>query len=123
MAYLLGVALLYGTFGALDIDTLGQRVAPGWPASGALALVTAALMLKTALFPLHFWLPRAHASADTPASAILSALVAKASFYIAVRLWADVFGTSPAPRGAGSSACSARPPSSGAASRPRGRPS
>jgi multicomponent Na+:H+ antiporter subunit D len=97
MAYLVGVALLYGTFGALDIDTLGQRVAPGWPASGALALVTAALMLKGALFPLHFWLPRAHANADTPVSAILSALVAKASFYIAIRLWADVFGDVPAP--------------------------
>jgi multicomponent Na+:H+ antiporter subunit D len=91
MAYLLGVTLLYGAFGALDIETLGQRVVPGWPASGALALITAALLVKTALFPLHFWLPRAHASALTPASAILSALVVKASFYIAVRLWNTIF--------------------------------
>jgi multicomponent Na+:H+ antiporter subunit D len=91
MAYLLGVALLYGGFGALDIETLGQRVVPGWTASGALALITAALLLKTALFPLHFWLPRAHASAVTPASAILSALVVKASFYITVRLWNSLF--------------------------------
>jgi multicomponent Na+:H+ antiporter subunit D len=91
MAYLLGVALMYGAFGALDIETLRGRVTPGWPAGGALALITAALMVKSALFPMHFWLPRAHASAVIPASAILSALVAKAAFYIAARLWTSAF--------------------------------
>jgi multicomponent Na+:H+ antiporter subunit D len=91
MAYLLGVAVLYGAFGSLDIRTLATQVTPGAPATAALALITAALLLKTAVFPLHFWLPRAHASAITPASAILSALVIKASFYIALRLWGTVF--------------------------------
>ena len=50
------------------------------------------LVLKTALFPLHFWLPPAHASAPAPVSALLSALVVKASFYLLLRLWLDVFG-------------------------------
>jgi multicomponent Na+:H+ antiporter subunit D len=93
LAYLFGVGILYGEFGALDIATLQGRVEPGWAASAALALMTGGLLMKTALVPLHFWLPRAHASAVTPASAILSALVIKASFYIALRLWGDVFGT------------------------------
>jgi multicomponent Na+:H+ antiporter subunit D len=91
LAYLFGVGILYGTFGALDMATLQARLEPGGPATAALALMTAGLLMKTALFPLHFWLPRAHASAVTPASAILSALVIKASFYIAVRLWSGVF--------------------------------
>jgi formate hydrogenlyase subunit 3/multisubunit Na+/H+ antiporter MnhD subunit len=53
--------------------------------------MTAGLMVKTALFPLHFWLPAAHASASTPVSAILSALVIKASFYLVLRLWFETF--------------------------------
>ena len=57
----------------------------------ALALMTVGLLLKTALFPLHFWLPPAHANAPAPVSAVLSALVVKASFYLIVRLWFDVF--------------------------------
>jgi formate hydrogenlyase subunit 3/multisubunit Na+/H+ antiporter MnhD subunit len=53
--------------------------------------MSAGLLLKTALFPLHFWLPPAHASAPVPVSALLSALVVKASFYILLRLWLEVF--------------------------------
>ncbi|MCJ7602082.1 MAG: NADH dehydrogenase subunit, partial [Desulfobulbaceae bacterium] len=48
-------------------------------------------LLKTALFPLHFWLPPAHANALAPVSAILSGLVVKASLYLMLRLWGDVF--------------------------------
>jgi multicomponent Na+:H+ antiporter subunit D len=44
-------------------------------------------MLKTALFPFHFWLPPAHGGAPAPVSALLSALVVKASFYLILRLW------------------------------------
>jgi formate hydrogenlyase subunit 3/multisubunit Na+/H+ antiporter MnhD subunit len=91
LCYLLGVALLYHNFGSVDIEILGQRVEPSsavWVAAG---LMTAGLLLKTALFPLHFWLPPAHASAPAPVSALLSALVVKASFYILLRLWLEVF--------------------------------
>jgi multicomponent Na+:H+ antiporter subunit D len=91
LGYLFGVALLYAAFGTLDIALLGERLTPGAPAAAALALVTLGLMLKTALFPLHFWLPDAHGNAPAPASAILSALVIKASFYMIVRLWVEVF--------------------------------
>ncbi|MFC3311209.1 proton-conducting transporter transmembrane domain-containing protein [Blastomonas aquatica] len=49
--------------------------------------MTAGLAVKTALFPFHAWLAPAHAGAPAPASAILSALVPKASFVILLRLW------------------------------------
>jgi formate hydrogenlyase subunit 3/multisubunit Na+/H+ antiporter MnhD subunit len=49
------------------------------------------LALKAALFPLHFWLPPAHANAPAPVSAALSALVVKASVYLIIRLWLDLF--------------------------------
>ncbi|HID66915.1 MAG TPA: oxidoreductase, partial [Roseibacterium sp.] len=91
LAYLLGVALLYHGFGTVDIALLAERVEPSPIIWAALGLMAAGLLLKTALFPLHFWLPPAHASAPTPVSALLSALVVKASFYILLRLWLEIF--------------------------------
>ncbi|MFZ5658639.1 MAG: complex I subunit 5 family protein [Pseudomonadota bacterium] len=91
LAYLLGVALLYASYATLDLAALRAAVAAGPAAWTAMALMTAGLLLKTALFPLHFWLPPAHANAPTPVSALLSALVVKASFYLLLRLWFDVF--------------------------------
>ncbi len=88
-AYLLGVALLYGAYGTVSIATLMPLVSADaprlvWIAGG---LMVAGLMLKTALFPFHFWLPPAHGGAPAPVSALLSALVVKASFYLILRLW------------------------------------
>ncbi|MCI4680127.1 NADH-quinone oxidoreductase subunit J [Rhodoblastus acidophilus] len=85
--YLLGVALLYGAYGTLDIVLLAQRVAPTPVVWTAAALMTAGLIAKTALFPLHIWLPPAHANAPAAASAVLSGLVVKGSFFLALRLW------------------------------------
>jgi formate hydrogenlyase subunit 3/multisubunit Na+/H+ antiporter MnhD subunit len=91
LAYLLGVALLYHTFGSVDIALLAEQMEPSPAVWAAMGLMSAGLLLKTALFPLHFWLPPAHASAPAPVSALLSALVVKASFYILLRLWLEIF--------------------------------
>lgn len=89
--YLMGVALLYGAHGTLALGELAALLSPGPLAWTALALMTVGLALKTALFPLHTWLPPAHGGAPAPVSALLSALVVKASFYLLLRLWFDVF--------------------------------
>jgi formate hydrogenlyase subunit 3/multisubunit Na+/H+ antiporter MnhD subunit len=52
--------------------------------------MTTGLLAKTALFPLHLWLPPAHAGAPAAASAVLSALVVKGSWFLVIRLWFDV---------------------------------
>jgi formate hydrogenlyase subunit 3/multisubunit Na+/H+ antiporter MnhD subunit len=91
MFYLLGSFLLYGAYGTLDIALLAARVEPGALAWTAAALMTAGLLAKTALFPLHLWLPPAHAGAPAAASALLSALVIKGAWFLVVRLWVDVF--------------------------------
>ena len=44
--------------------------------------MTAGLAAKTALFPVHIWLPPAHSGAPPAASALLSALVVKGSFFL-----------------------------------------
>jgi multicomponent Na+:H+ antiporter subunit D len=88
--YLLGAVLLYGAYGTLDIGLLAARVQPEPAAWLAGALMTVGLLAKTALFPLHLWLPPAHAGAPPAASAILSALVVKGSFVLVIRLWFEV---------------------------------
>jgi formate hydrogenlyase subunit 3/multisubunit Na+/H+ antiporter MnhD subunit len=87
--YLLGAAVLYGTYGTLDILLLADRIHGEPSAEIAAALMTGGLLAKAALFPLHLWLPPAHAGAPAPASAILSSLVVKAPFFLIVRLWFD----------------------------------
>ena len=88
--YLLGVALLYGAYATLDITLLAARIESGPATWAAAALMTVGLMAKTAVVPLHLWLPPAHAGAPPAASAVLSALVVKGSFFILLRLWFDV---------------------------------
>jgi formate hydrogenlyase subunit 3/multisubunit Na+/H+ antiporter MnhD subunit len=90
-AYLLGVALLYHGYGGVDIAFVATRIGSDPIADGALVAMVTGLLLKTALFPFHFWLPPAHSSAPAPVSALLSALVIKASFYLLLRLWLDLF--------------------------------
>lgn len=89
LLYLLGVVLIYAGHGTLDITLLAGEL--GMHPTDALAIgaMTAGLAAKTALFPFHVWLPPAHAGAPAPASAVLSALVPKASLYIALRLWLE----------------------------------
>lgn len=91
MLYLMGVALLYHSYGTVDMALLSLRTEMNPTMWIIMGLMTAGLLLKTALFPLHFWLPAAHSSAPVPVSALLSALVVKASFYILWRLWIVVF--------------------------------
>ena len=92
LLYLLGAVMLYGGYGTLDIQLLAERVRPEPIAWAAAALMTVGLLAKTALFPLHIWLPPAHAGAPAAASAVLSALVIKGSWFLVVRLW---FGVMP----------------------------
>jgi multicomponent Na+:H+ antiporter subunit D len=89
LAYLLGVVFLYAEHGTLDIALLGASVSGSAPDLVAAGLITAGLAAKTALFPFHAWLPPAHAGAPAAASAMLSGLVPKASFFIMLRLWFD----------------------------------
>lgn len=90
LAFLLGVALLYGAYGTLSVRLLAETVQADGTGSAALALMFAGLAVKTALFPVHAWLPPAHGIAHAPVSALLSALVVKASSYVAIRLWLDL---------------------------------
>lgn len=90
LVYLLGVALIYAGTGTLATDQL-QQILTDSPLNWlALTLISVGLITKMALFPLHIWLPTAHANAPAPVSALLSALVVKGSFYLLLRFWFDI---------------------------------
>ncbi|HEY2750820.1 complex I subunit 5 family protein [Phenylobacterium sp.] len=93
--YLVGTGLIYGVYGTLDISLLSQRMQAEPATLIAAALMTVGLLAKTALFPLHLWLPPAHAGAPAAGSAVLSALVVKGSFFIVIRIWFDVMPALP----------------------------
>ncbi|SDZ97564.1 complex I subunit 5 family protein [Alkalimonas amylolytica] len=93
LCYLLGVALLYGHYGWLDVPQLAVAISEE-PVDHRLALwlITAGLMLKAALWPLHVWLPAAHAAAPAPVSALLSALVVKGPLFMLYMIWGQLAG-------------------------------
>lgn len=85
---LLGVILLYGAGGELNLAHLGGQI---WTFPREVSRVSIALLylgygLKMAAVPLHVWLPDAHSSAPSPVSALLSGLVVKAGAYVIMRL-------------------------------------
>ncbi len=88
--YLLGTGLLYGMFGGLDLTLLSGRIGSEPMGSVAVAFMMVGLLAKAALFPLHLWLPPAHAGAPPAASALLSALVVKGPFFLVLRLWFEL---------------------------------
>ncbi|WP_304639481.1 complex I subunit 5 family protein [Pseudomonas sp.] len=85
--YLLGVTLLYGRYGVLDLGLLAEVIEMDRATHTALVLITLGLMVKGALWPLHLWLPRAHAGAPTAVSALLSGLVVKGPLFILWLIW------------------------------------
>lgn len=87
LVYLVTVAMVYGETGTLDLRLAAPLLNTPIVVQLILILATLGLVLKSALFPLHAWLPAAHSSAPTAVSAVLSALVVKASLYLLARVW------------------------------------
>jgi multicomponent Na+:H+ antiporter subunit D len=93
--YLLGVGFVYfstGTLNMADAAVLLADLSDNPATLGALALIVIGLALKMALFPLHVWLPDAHASAPPGVAALLAAVQVKAAAYALLRIVHGVFG-------------------------------
>ena len=77
-------------FAARTLDIFGvSKGLVGVPVSTQMAIVVAMLLglfVKMAIFPLHTWLPDAHAEAPTPISALLSPAMIGIGGYAAIRI-------------------------------------
>ncbi len=93
---LIGVGLVYGVTGTLNMAHIADRVSQAGmspPLLFASALFLCGFGLKAALVPFHAWLPDAHPSAPAPVSAMLSGVLIKAiGIYVLARLIYNVFG-------------------------------
>lgn len=84
---LVGLVALYYQYGSLRFATLGELLNNNMTTQLALLSITLGLVIKTAIVPMHRWLPQAHGVALAPISALHATLVTKASFYILARMW------------------------------------
>src|SRR3989339_1177540 len=94
---LLGIALVYKDFGQLDLTTLYTLTSTGAVQQWWLpvALFTVGFGIKAAMFPLHTWLPDAHAEAPSGISAMLSGIVIEAGFFVMFRVLLAIGSTFP----------------------------
>ncbi|PWD50401.1 sodium:proton antiporter [Serinibacter arcticus] len=96
LLFLLAVALVYGETGTLDMVRAGEGMADSPLLPVVLVLCAVGLGAKLALVPLHSWLPVAHPAAPAAVSAVLSALVIKASLVVLLRVWFTLAPGTPA---------------------------
>ena len=86
---LLGIAAMYATLGTLNMGHMAQILLTGERpllAPAAALMLLCAFLLKSAVFPFHFWQPDFHTTAPTPVSAMLSSIVVKVGVYGIIRL-------------------------------------
>lgn len=88
---LMAIAYIYSITGHLNMSLIHEAIVNKtslYPNSILiiLTLFTLGLGVKSAMFPLHGWLPDAHSSAPTPSSAMLSGLVIKVYAFTLIKI-------------------------------------
>src|SRR5207237_2126130 len=80
--------ILYTHSGSWELGTFGDwlRHNPGSERDLVFLLLVTSFGLKSAFFPFHTWLPRAHSAAPAHVSALMSGVIHKAGLYGMVRL-------------------------------------
>ena len=96
MVLLMGLFLLNNALGTLKIEELYEAVLANMGEKSGKIYTAGFLMLfgfgaKAGMFPLHFWLPKAHPVAPAPASALLSGILTKCGIFGILILTAQVF--------------------------------
>ncbi|MCU0514342.1 MAG: hypothetical protein MUE40_17460 [Anaerolineae bacterium] len=91
---LIGIAALYATFGTLNMADIGRLLAGGERpllAGAAAVMLMCAFLVKSAVFPFHFWQPDFHTTAPTPVHSVLSSVVVKVGVYGLIRMMTLMF--------------------------------
>jgi len=93
--FVIGLGMVYGSLGTLNMADLAlkvQEVPPGLEAvvQAAALLLMVVFALKAALLPLYFWLPRTYSEACAPVAALF-AIMTKVGVYSILRVYTLVF--------------------------------
>jgi multicomponent K+:H+ antiporter subunit D len=96
--FLVGVSLIYGVTGTLNMADLALRIS-ALPAANRMlleagaAILGIAFLVKAAMWPLSFWLLSAYPAAAAPVAAVF-AVLSKVGVYVLLRLCPLFFGAS-----------------------------
>lgn len=87
------IALVYASTATVNLADLGEKVAQLPPAlQTALALLVVIVFgVKSAMVPLHFWLPDSYPTAPAPVTAVFAGLLTKVGIYALIRTQTLVF--------------------------------
>ncbi|CAN7603748.1 monovalent cation/H+ antiporter subunit D [Phenylobacterium sp. LjRoot164] len=96
LLFLIGVSLIFGVTGTLNMAMLAERVASAPPDTRGLlhagaAVLGVAFLVKAAAWPMGFWLPGAYDAAAAPVAAMF-AIMTKVGVYAILRLGLLLFG-------------------------------
>ncbi|MDM7859107.1 monovalent cation/H+ antiporter subunit D [Alteromonas sp. ASW11-36] len=94
--FLIALGTIYGTTGTLNIAHMSQRITELTEGQTLIAQAGGSLLLivfglKSAMLPLHFWLPRTYAAATAPVAALF-AIMTKVGVYCIYRVYTVIFG-------------------------------
>ena len=97
--FLIGVSMIYGVTGTLNMAELSARLANATTHNRHLidagaSMLALAFLIKAAAWPLNFWLVPAYTAATPPVAAIFAVLT-KVGIYALVRLWTLMFSGGP----------------------------
>lgn len=101
LLFLIGVSLIYGVTGTLNMADLAVRVSSVGPEQRMLleagaGILGVAFLIKAGMWPLNFWLPPAYTAASAPVAGIF-AIMSKVGIYVVLRLSLLVFGHESSP--------------------------
>jgi len=82
---LMGILSIYAFTGTFDLPQASAEIPPTSILT-VFALLLIGFSVKMAIFPVHTWLPDAHAEAPTPISAMLSGVMIKCGAYAFARI-------------------------------------
>jgi multicomponent K+:H+ antiporter subunit D len=99
LLFLIGVSLIYGTTGTLNMADLAARIPEMEPdrrmlmeaGAGILGVV---FLIKAGMWPLCFWLPTAYSAASAPVAGLF-AIMSKLGIYVILRLTMLLFAEGP----------------------------
>ncbi len=91
---LLGISLVYGRTGALNLAQIGEalgRRSPDALVAVAFALVTCGFFVKAAIVPFHFWMADAYAVAPTSICLLFAGAMSELGLYGVARVYWTAF--------------------------------
>lgn len=93
LTFFVGVILIYFTLGTLNMAEIAANFSKLDMRTQLIIMIffLVSMLIKLAIFPFHFWLPKAHSACPSSISALLSGLLLKIYIYIFIRIFWVIF--------------------------------